>query len=104
MLLGLAGVVTSLLGALIVGVGTYFAYRDRDDNDKSDWAFILTLSGTVLFFLGWLLFLAYLFFSRGLDLSGEAFKELSGILPDPDLVRKQIVESTNDQFRSFVDC
>lgn len=104
MLLGFAGIGVSLAGALVIGVGTYMSYRDRDKDDKSDWAFILTLSGTVLFFLGWLLFLAYLFFSRGLDLNGEAFKQLSGILPDPDMVRKHIVESSNEEFRSFVDC
>lgn len=96
--------IISLIGIIGVGVGTFLAWRSSAEGETaSSWPFIITLGGLIAFFIGWLLFLVFLFFSKGLDLNTEARKQLGGILPDPDIIRKEIVEGNDDGFMRFVN-
>jgi len=95
-------IIVSFIGIIGVGIGSYLAWRNTESTDASQWAFIISLGGLITFFIGWLFFLIYLFFSKGLDLNREAFGQLGSIIPDPNVIREKIIEGTDDKFADFV--
>lgn len=96
-------IILSLIGLICISVAAILDYNERNNTNASRFPFILGIIGLVTFFLGWLLFIFFLFMSKGLDLTMVARKQLGDALTDPNVIRSQIVEASDEKFEKFVN-
>lgn len=95
-------IILSFLALIALIIAAVLDYNERNDTNASRWPFYIGLIGVVLFFISWLLFIFFLFMSKGLDLTMEAKKQLGDILPDPNIIRNEIVNASDSRFEQFV--
>lgn len=95
-------IILCFLALIAFVVAAILDYSERNDVNASRMPFIIGIIALVTFFIGWVLFIFFLFMSKGLDLNMDARKQLAGILPDPDVIRSQIVESSDEKFARFI--
>lgn len=96
-------IILSFLALIGLIVAAILDYNERNTVNASKMPFIIGLIALIVFFIAWVLFIFYLFMSKGLDLTMEARKKLGDILPDPDVIRTQIVNASDEKFAQFVN-
>lgn len=95
-------IIISVAGVVAIAIGAFLAFNDRNNPTSGRTAFIVTLAGIITYFIGWLLFLFFLFFSKGIDLNRLARSQLKGTIPTPDVVVNDIVDGSDQKFREWV--
>lgn len=100
-ILGWISVFVALAGVLILGFGAYLAFTYRNGDNDSTWGSYTVMAGTAVYFLGWILFAAYLFFSKQLDLDENTVRRARALLPDPDEMRSVLQEDDEEFSRKF---